>query len=257
MGDWSDFPYAGEYLFDSERLAQAWPRLHAGDAEPLPRDPAVMQAWVLCHQGAFQAAAQAGLAAGGDGLTVATKAMTIQATYLESVESARLELLLEVAALAEAQTQSQPDNPNAWYWWGVALGRYSQGISVAKALSLGLGSKVKSALERAITLQPLHAEAHVALGNFHAEVIDKVGPLIGAMTYGAKKPTGLRLLREGLRLNPQSSVGCFEVAHGLLMLEGDAARAEAATLYEQAASCEPKDAIERLHVERVRLEMAE
>jgi hypothetical protein len=39
----------------------------------------------------------------------------------------------------------------------------------------------------AIALQPRHADAHIALGAFHAEVIDKVGALIGGMTYGAKQ----------------------------------------------------------------------
>ena len=60
-----------------------------------------------------------------------------------------------------------------------ALGRYSQGISVAKALAQGLGGKVKNALETTIKLAPKHADAHIALGAFHAEVIDKVGSLLG------------------------------------------------------------------------------
>ena len=65
-----------------------------------------------------------------------------------------------------------------------ALGRYSPGISVAKALAQGLGSKVKHALETTLKLQPKHADAHIALGAFHAEVIDKVGKLLGR-TQGA------------------------------------------------------------------------
>ncbi len=254
MARWTAFPYQGQYPFDTDRVMQMWPLLHAGDAEPLPKDPAVLEAWTLCHQGAFEQAAMAGIAAGGDGLTAANKAMTIQATYLERGERARLDLLMEVAALAEAQTLSQPENPNAWHWWAVALGRYSQGISVAKALAQGLGGKVKFALERALQLQPRHADAHIALGQFHAEVIDKVGALIGGMTYGANREAGARLLREGVRLNPDSALASFEAARGLLMLEGDACRQEAEALYRKAAACDPLDAIERLNVERARRE---
>ncbi len=44
-----------------------------------------------------------------------------------------------------------------------AVGRYGQGISVAKALAQGLGSKVKNALETTIKLAPKHADAHIAL----------------------------------------------------------------------------------------------
>ena len=55
----------------------------------------------------------------------------------------------------------RPDNCQALYWQAYALGRYSQGISVARALAQGLGGKVKGALERVIELQPHHADAHV------------------------------------------------------------------------------------------------
>ncbi len=254
MAGWTAFPYAGEYRFAAEDVARQWERLHAGDGEPLPRQPAVLRAWALCHEGAFGPAAEAGLLTGGDGITVANKAMTLQATYLEPSEKARLDLLLEVTAQAERQAQEQPDNPNAWYWLASSLGRYSQGISVAKALSQGLGGKVRNALERTIALRPQHADAHILLGLFHAEVIDKVGALIGGMTYGANRETGLRLLREGLRLN-RSPLALVETANGLLMLEGDAAREEAQALYEEAAAFEPADAIERLNVERARAEL--
>lgn len=252
MGRWTDFPHPGDYPFDDHRVAREWERLHAGDGEPLPGDPAVLQAWTLCHRGEFQAAAEAGLAAGGDGITVANKVMVLQATYVEGREKTRLDLLLEAAAQAERQAQATPQNANAWYWQAIALGRYSQGISVAKALAQGLGGKVKAGLERAIALRPTHADAHIALGSFHAEVIDKVGALIGGMTYGASRETGLRMFREGLRLHPRSPLGMLEAAHGLLMLEGDAARDEASRLWEQAAACVPLDAVERLHVERAR-----
>jgi len=254
MAGWTAFPYAGEYRFAAEDVARQWDRLHAGDAEPLPRQPAVLRAWALCHEGAFEQAAEAGLLAGGDGLTVANKAMTLQATHLETKERTRLDLLLEVASQAERQTQDQPENPNAWYWRAVALGRYSQGISVAKALADGLGTQVRQALERTLALQPRHADAHIALGMFHAEVIDKVGALIGGMTYGAKRQAGVQWLREGLRLN-RSPLALMEAANGLLMLEGDAAREEAQALYEEAAGLEPVDAIDRLNVERARAEL--
>lgn len=255
MGRWTAYPYPDDHRFDTDRVIREWAPLHRGDAEPLPRNEAVLKAWALCHSGDFEQAAEAGLAAGGDGVTIANKAMTLQATYIEQREKTRLDLLLEVAGQAEQQTQAQPDNPNAWYWQAIALGRYSQGISVAKALAQGLGGKVKTALEKTIALQPQHADAHFALGAFHAEVIDKVGPLIGGMTYGASKDTGLRMFQEGQRLHPSSPLGLLEQAYGRLMLEGESAREKAARLWESAAACTPLDAIERLHVERARAEM--
>ena len=156
---------------------------------------------------------------------------------------------------AEAQAAQDPKNPNAWYWQAYALGRYSQGISVAKALAQGLGGKVKDALERAIKLQPKHADAHIALGAFHAEVIDKVGSLIGGMTYGAKKDVGLRLFQDALKINPASAIGMIEHANGLVMFEGDKRMKEATKLYEQAAASKALDAMERLDVDLAKAEL--
>jgi hypothetical protein len=255
MGKWTAFPHPGDYQFDAASLKKQWPRLHTGDAEPLPKDPEVLEAWVLYHNGEFHLAAEAGLKAGGDGITVANKATAIYANYLEKKEKTKLDLFMAVAQRAEAQATQDPRNANAWYWQAYALGRYSQGISVAKALAQGLGSKVKEALEKTIKLQPKHADAHIALGAFHAEVIDKVGSLIGGMTYGAKKDVGLKLFQEGLKIHPASAVGMIEYANGLVMLEGEKKMKEATRLYEQAAACQPLDAKERLDVELATAEL--
>ena len=255
MPKWTPFPYAGDYAFDAASLKKNWARLHTGDCEPLPKEAAVLQAWVLFHNGEFQQAAEAGIKAGGDGITVANKATSIYANYLEKKEKTKLELLMGVAACAEAQQATDPTNPNAWYWQAYALGRYSQGISVAKALAQGLGSKVKQSLEKTIKLCPKHADAHIGLAAFHAEVIDKVGSLIGGMTYGAKKDTGLALFKQALTLNPGSAIAMMEHANGMVMLEGDKKMKDATKLYEQAAACKALDAMERLDVEMAKAEL--
>ena len=255
MPKWTAFPYADDYSFDAASLKKNWPRLHVGDCEPLPKEAAVLQAWVLFHNGDFQQAADAGLKAGGDGITVANKATSLYANYLEKKEKTKLELFMEVATRAEAQQTADPKNPNAWYWQAYALGRYGQGISVAKALAQGLGTKVKQSLEKTIKLCPKHADAHIALAAFHAEVIDKVGSLIGGMTYGAKKDSGLSLFREALKLNPGSAIAMMEYANGMVMLEGDKKMKDATTLYEQAAASKPLDAMERLDVEMAKAEL--
>jgi tetratricopeptide (TPR) repeat protein len=224
LAKWTVFPHLGDFQFEAGSIGKLWNRLHAGDAEPLPQDQRVLQAWALFHNGEFQQAAEAGLAAGGAGITAANKATAIYANYLEKKEKTRLDLFLEVAQRAEAQAQADPKNPNAWYW-------------------------------QAYQLQPRHADAHIALGAFHAEVIDKVGSLIGGMTYGAKKDIGLKLFQQALKLNPASAIGLIEYANGLVMLEGDPKMKEATKLYEQAAASQPMDATERLDVELAKVEL--
>jgi len=255
MAKWNAFPYDNAaFQYSATTLKKHWARLHAGDAEPFPKDAAVVDAWILFHAGEFQAAYEAGLAAGAAGSSVANKAQAIYANYLEKKEKTKLEMFLEVAERAEAQQAEEPKNPSAYYWQAYAIGRYGQGISVAKALAQGLGSKVKTALETTIQLAPKHADAHIALGAFHAEVIDKVGKLLGK-TQGADTAIGLKLFEQALKLNPSSAIAMIERANGLVMLEGDKRMKEAEQLYADAAACEPMDAMECLDVELAREEL--
>jgi len=257
MAKWTAFPY-DLYDLDAAKTKKQWARLHVGDVEPVPKDAKVLDAWALFHAGDFQKAFDAGMkaASAGDsaGITVANKAQSIYANYLEKSEKTKLTMFQEVMARAEAQAVEEPKNPNAHYWMAYAIGRYSQGVSVAKALSQGLGAKVKTALETTIKLAPKHADAHIALGAFHAEVIDKVGSLLGK-TQGANKATGLAMFQQALKLNPKSAIAMVEYANGLVMLEGDKKMKEAEQLYADAAACTPADAMERLDVEMAKAEL--
>jgi hypothetical protein len=250
---WTPCPCPPAEPFTAATLTEHWARLHLGDAEALPADPALLDVWVLFHNGAFEAATRAGLALGAPGITVANKATCIYARYVEPSETLRLALLLEAAERARAHQLSEPKCVSAWYWQGYALGRYSQGISVAKALARGLGNQVRRALQTTLDLEPRHADAHLALANYHAEVIDQVGELIGGMTHDARKRSGLELYQRAMALNPDSAITLAEVANGLVMLEGAKAADQAASLLRQAAAFQPLDAMERLYVESARL----
>jgi tetratricopeptide (TPR) repeat protein len=255
MATWTAFPYAAaDYTRDAAALRMHWARLHQGDAEPFPEEEAVQAAWALFHAGQFQKAHDAGLKAGDAGIVVANKAQSIHANYLETREKTRLAMFMEVAERAQTQARANPGLANAHYWTAYALGRYSQGISVAKAHAQGLGPRVRTALETTIALVPTHADAHVALGAFHAEVIDTMGRQSGK-AQGADAATGLQLFKAALALNPHSAMARIEYANGLVMLEGDKRMKEAGQLYADAARCEPLDAMERLDVEIARSEL--
>jgi tetratricopeptide (TPR) repeat protein len=254
--NWVKFPYADKaYVFTAATLKKAWDGLHKGDCEPFPKDAAVVEAWIAFHAGEFQKAAELGLKAGGAGITAANKATAIYANYLEENDKTKLALFEEVAQRAEAQQAAEPKNANAFYWQAYALGRYAQGISIVKALAQGIGAKVRASLETTIKLAPRHADAHIALGSYHAEIIDKVGAMVGGLTYGAKKDVGLKHYEMALKLNPGSAIARIEQANGLVMLEGKKALARAEKLYQEAAAGKPTDAMERLDVELARGEL--
>jgi tetratricopeptide (TPR) repeat protein len=253
---WKKFPHSAKaYTFAGAELKKRWERLHRGDREPFPEDAAVQEAWRLFHQGEFHKACEAGLAVGVDGYNAANKAAMIYANYLEEDEKHKLELFQAIAARCEELQRAQPKNANAWYIQAYALGRYSQGISVLKALTQGLGGKIKAALETALKLDPKHADAHSALGAYHAEVVDKVGAMVGKLTYGASKDVAVKHFESALKLAPDSAIACIEYANALVMLFGKDRMDEAIKLYEKAALATPVDAMERLDVELAKAEL--
>lgn len=249
MKKWNPFPHEQD-AFDhaGAALKKRWPRLHRGDCEPFPDDEAVREAWRAFHRGDFQRAWEAGRALGPAGCGPACKAAATYASYLERDAKRAAALLNEAAGLCEKACAALPEHANSHYMLGYCLGRYAQKISITRALADGLAGRVKSALERALELEPRHAEAHVASGTYHAEVIGKVGRLLGGLTYGANESEALAHYRKALKLHPDSAIVRLEYARGLLLMD-DSKSPEARKLLAQAAALEPADAAERLDVE--------
>jgi tetratricopeptide (TPR) repeat protein len=253
---WAKFPYPDPaYGYTAASLKKAWRRLHAGDAEPWPHDAQVIDAWIAFHAGEFERAARQGLEAGAAGYAAANKAACIHAVYLEKSEAKQGERLQQVVERCEAQQSQQPGNAAAFYWHAYALGRYSQAISVVKALAQGIAGKIKASLDTTLELAPRHADAHIALGVYHAEIIDKVGALVGGLTYGASRNEAIGHFKTALSLNPDSAIARVEYADALIMLDGRKQAQAALALCEEAAAMTPHDAMERLDIERAREEL--
>jgi len=273
---WKTFPHtAKDYAYEGAALKSAWPELHRGDCEPFPdaafvkqafaRHPrlrgaldgektavALQSAWRAYHRGDFGAAVAEGTALGPIGANAANKPANIYATYLETDSERKREILLRSAERAEALQAAAPDFPNAFYFHAQALGRYAQEISIAKALAQGIGGRVKASLDKTIKLEPNHAEAHIALGAYHAEIVSKVGGMLAALTYGASKEEAVRQFALARKLLPDSAIARIEEANGLVMLFGKAKLAEAQRLYKEAANCAPADAMQELDAEHAK-----
>lgn len=274
---WTAFPHPStEFAYPGPALKKHWARLHIGDQEPFPgaqylsrlckSHPALadaipkfdgdfaalsgklQDAWRSYHRGEFQHAAELGVSLGPIGHSVADKATSIYANYLEENTATRLKLLETVMTRAERTRDLIPEHPNAHYQYAYALGRHSQGTSVLQALADGVAPKIRDALARTLAVAPDHAEAHIATGTYHAQIIDKVGSLLGGMTYGVSKDQALEHYRRALALHPASAIARIEYAWGLVSMFGRSRIDEATKLVVDAAHVVPADAMERLDV---------
>jgi tetratricopeptide (TPR) repeat protein len=264
-------------LFDGQGLHAHWEELHRGDREPYPdaarvgrlgRKHAPFGAWLDAHGGAgevaaglqdawreFHAGQYARAIALGDrlgalGATAANKAAAIQSLQQGQSASALLKQLEAATVRGEQAVETMPDYANAHYMLALVLGRYSQRISITRALAAGLATRVRTQLEATLRLEPRHAEAHIALGLYHAEIVAKLGSLLAGLGYQASGDAALKHFQRAIKLVPESPVAHIEYANGLLLLNAAANRDEAGRLYERAAACQPLDAMEQLDVAR-------
>ncbi len=263
--------------FAGSGLQDHWEKLHKGDQEPYPGTSHVTQlakrhakfakwleghggasavakgvqgAWRCFHTGDFAGAIDAGGKLGALGATAANKAAAISSLTMTGEEPSRL--LAAAIVHGEHAIDVLPDYPNAHYMLALALGRYSQRISIVRAVADGIATRVRKHLDTTLELEPQHAEAHVALGLYHAELVAKIGSLLAGVTYHASADAAVEQFRRALKLTPHAPIAQIEYANGLLLLDAVKNRQQAAELYARAAACEPADAMEELDVERAR-----
>lgn len=282
MARWNKFPHDNAaFLYEGGELSAAWPLLHVGDrvefpdaewvAQTLEQAPDaapesydgdaaalaenIQEAWRCYHRGDFQKAVELSDQSGLIAHAPANKATGIYATYLEPDEAAAQACFLAAVERAEAAMEVLPDDANCYYFHAFNLGRYSQSISIVKALSQGIGGKIQSSLQSAIELQPLHADANIALGAYYAEVVDKVGKMLGKVTYGASPSKSVKHFERALELDPGAPIAHIEYANGLYLLFGDDKLDEWTDLYSRATEMEPADAMAKLDIEAALAEL--
>lgn len=275
MAKWNSFPHDNsDFLYKGSELKAAWDDLHAGDCVDYPgadwvayqmdeypdAGPAefdgdvaalsalVQDVWRSFHSGDFEHATRLASQCGLLAHAASNKATGIYATYLQPAEKAQQALFLEAVERAEQAIEVLPDDPNSYYFHAFNLGRYSQSISITKALSQGIGGKIRTSLDNTLELQPKHAEAHTALGLYHAEIINKVGKMLGRMTYGASASEAIKHFEKALELNPESPIAHIEYANGLYLLQGDDEIDQVTELYVKATELPPRDAMEQLDI---------
>jgi hypothetical protein len=267
------------FTYPGAALKQHWRRLHAGDREPFPTaavvkrlagaDPASTRTidssggaaavaraleagWRAFHHGDYLPALRHGVALGALGVLLANKAAAMHTLYIEKSEHKRLAMLREAVERGEQAVRSLPEYANAHFALALVLGRYSQRISILEALAAGHAGRIREHLERTLALEPKHAEAHIALGLYHAELVKTLGSIAARLTYGASAETSLQHFRRAVKLAPGLVTTRVEFAHGLHLLGSSAHRDELAALGEQAGRQTPMDRTEQLDLERLR-----
>lgn len=254
--DWKANPIDMTDLdLSGDGLRQHWEALHLGCPEPFPVDAAVQDAWRHYHLGRFAQAYEKGLAAGRDGAVVAAFALTIQAQYVEQDEKRRSSLFKQAMQLCEDAEEQGLVSANLHYIHAVAMGRYSQSISIIEALAQGFGGRIKEQLQKCLELEPNHAEGHATFGGWHAAISDQAGALMARMLYGATQDGAHEHYEQAISAVPQALLAHSEFARGLEVMYGEK-EADIRKHLETALQLPAVDAMLRLDQQQAREHLA-
>ena len=130
---------------------------------------------------------------------------------------------------AQSAMEQEPNKPEGFYYYGLSVGIYSDGVSILTALAEGLKKKTQNGFEKTYELDKMYDEAGpiLALGRFWAVV---------PWPFKDKKKA-LKLYREyqGTPYFPEKDEGKVYLAELLLDLGGKENKSEAKGLLEQVA----------------------
>lgn len=247
INEWQPTDSAFTTVLTKTEVKKLWKQLHAADLAPEPTGD-LLDAWLAYHNGEFAEAVRLGRSLGSKGLPVVIRAVVAYTDYVCEDDKTTERLLHLAYQYGDETCESAHFDYNCEFTTAVAMGRYSQSISITKALHQGLGGKIKKRLNTVIEHQPDHAEAHIALAIYHAEIINKVGATLGGITYGAKSKSAIEHCERALSL-AATPINLIEAGNVYLLLKGKNSVAKATELYEQAAAMEPLDCVQALDVD--------
>lgn len=130
---------------------------------------------------------------------------------------------------AQKAIDLQPDTPDGYYYYGVNVGIYSDGVSIVTALAEGLKDKTQSSFEKAYTIDKSYKQG---------------GPILSLGRFWSVLPWPLRDRQKGLDyFREYQKAGYFDsnieahlfLSELLIQTGGDANKAEAKGYLEKAA----------------------
>ena len=195
-------------------------------------------------EGRFVDAAGIAEAAGtSEGYALAARSLAVYGHYA-APEEERKGLFERAVQLGEEAVRADSSNPEAHFQSAHALGRYAQSIGTMKALRKGMGGKIRRAIEATLALDPDHALAHLAFGNWHADIVGRVGRMMARVMYGARKKEAASHYERALELAPESKVVLLDYALRLPKLDGREGKERAGELLEKAVGLPAGDVYE-------------
>lgn len=172
---------------------------------------------------------------------LAAKSLAVYAHY-EAADEEFDEVIERAMRMGEEAVAADPGNAEAHYQSAHAVGRYAQRVGAWTALRQGLAGKIRELLEATMAIEPDHADAHLALGGWHADI--HAEGRIARMMYGGDREEAIALFERALELEPESKIVLHAYGIRLPRLDEENGVERAREMLEKALGLPVRDAYE-------------
>ena len=126
-------------------------------------------------------------------------------------------LFLKAIEYAKAAVELDAGSSEAYLQLAHTLGRYAQTLGTMTALSEGYAEQIRTAIDKAIDLDPRNYQAYLSLGAWHSEII--FAGFMAWLLYGADEDDSLDAYAKALEIAPKDNNVHYQYAVGLLKLD--------------------------------------
>ncbi|MEN9465546.1 MAG: hypothetical protein RL217_1727 [Pseudomonadota bacterium] len=242
------YPQAHQYTLKQAEAPDAHPALKAlaaGNSAPMVE--AVQQAWRFHYEGKFKDAYELGMQLGAAGAVPAIYAKLMYSTFMISSPKDKLASFREAAAQSEALLPMTPGYNFAEFGLLYARVRILERLNTAQALATGFLGSTQESLLQFTQNNPKNSLYPTTLGGIQAGVVERVGSLIGRMTYGATATRTIDRFEQALLLEGNLPVIYNEYIVALSRIDADDYQKRIQSLAQKCATLAPFSAEEALN----------
>ena len=186
-------------------------------------------------EGRFLESAELAEALGtSDGHALAAMCLALQAQYV-ATEDDKPDLVARALTLADEAIRLDPDNADAYLQSARAIGLHAGIIGNLRAVRQGIAGKTHDLVLAALERAPDHADAHLGLAGWHADIV-AAGFIARAMFKEANKADAVKHYERALELGGDSKLVRLEYARRLPKLDRKGGRERAHALLSEAAA---------------------
>lgn len=165
----------------------------------------------------LEAARMAEKAGGASGFVLAANSLNTHALYYAEKDE-QGGLFRHAMDLAERAIEIDPESLRGHFELVRAMGKYAQGIGRVKAINEKYAEQIREHLEFALSLDDNFADAHLALGSWHAGLIEVMGSFLAGILFGANRKDAVFHIERALELDREGIDIHYGSANGFLAL---------------------------------------